>query len=121
MVYPLAMSFAETYKHEILQSRRDRSRRSMFWARILGLVLMLTIGAILRSEPQLRQGLMDAGIEAVLKLTKQDQPQHAIAPLPTDAPGSGGIRINRHVTEAPDSGALAVEAGRRIAARKVEE
>jgi len=115
----MSMSFGETYKHETLQSRRDRSRRSMFWARILGLVLMLTIGAILRSEPQLRRDLMNAGINGILKLTKRDQPQFANAPLPTSTQGNGAIRINRPVTEAPDSSAMAAEAGRRIAARKV--
>ena len=113
------MSFAETYKHETLQSRRDRSRRAMFWARVLGLMLMLTIGAILRSEPQLRQDLMNAGINGILKLTKRDQPQIAGSPLPTNTQGNAVIRINRPAAEAHDSSALAAEAGRRIAARKL--
>ncbi|KAJ03085.1 hypothetical protein PM02_10855 [Sulfitobacter mediterraneus] len=119
LVYPSGMSFGETYKHETLQSRRDRSRRSMFWARILGILLMLTIGAILRSEPQLRQDLMNAGINGILKLTKRDQPQFANAPLPTNTKGNGGIKINRPVTEAPNGSALAAQAARRVAARKV--
>ncbi|QFT57374.1 hypothetical protein FIU94_00945 [Sulfitobacter sp. THAF37] len=63
------MNFAETYRHEVLQSRRDRSRRALFWSRILGIVLMLTIGAVLRAEPDLRRALATAGSDAILAMT----------------------------------------------------
>ena len=62
------MKFAETYRHEVIQSRRDRSRRALFWSRVLGIVLMLMIAAVLRSEPELRRALSTAGSDAILAM-----------------------------------------------------
>tara|TARA_R110002124_G_scaffold20886_2_gene81200 strand:+ start:747 stop:1184 length:438 start_codon:yes stop_codon:yes gene_type:complete len=62
------MEFAETYRYEVIQSRRDRSRRALFWSRILGIVLMLTIAGVLRSEPDLRRALSTAGSDAILAI-----------------------------------------------------
>jgi hypothetical protein len=62
------MEFVETYRHEVIQSRRDRARRALFWSRILGIVLMLMIGAVLRAEPELRRALSTAGSDAILAM-----------------------------------------------------
>lgn len=61
------MSFAGTYNEEIIASRRDRSRRAFFWAKITSVLLMLTIAVTLRAEPELRRVLMDAGMDAVMR------------------------------------------------------
>ncbi|APE42768.1 hypothetical protein BOO69_04510 [Sulfitobacter alexandrii] len=60
------MEFAETYRQEVLRSRQDRARRALFWSRVLGLVLMLTVAAVLRAEPELRRALATAGTDAIL-------------------------------------------------------
>ncbi len=91
------MSFSETYHAEVLQSRRDRSRRAMFWARILGLVLVLTIGAILRSEPALRSALADVGMTAIMRVTGNGASQQAAtqaAPTTSALPVSR-VKVNR--------------------------
>jgi hypothetical protein len=59
------MSFQDVYHNEVLLSRRTRSQRSHFWAKVVGVVLMVIIGATLRSEPQLRQALFTAGMDGV--------------------------------------------------------
>ncbi len=59
------MSFAGTYHEEVIASRRDRSRRAFFWAKVTSIALMLTIAVALRAEPELRRVLMGAGMEAV--------------------------------------------------------
>lgn len=81
------MGFAETYHDAVVLSRRDRSRRAMFWARILGVVLMLTCAAILRAEPDLRRALTGAGMDAVTRLAGlQAAPERAEAPEALAAP-----------------------------------
>ena len=136
------MSFADTYTHEVLQSRRDRSRRAFFWARIVGLVLMITIGATLRADPELRAVLMRAGMDGVSKMANLQggtQPQFArqlqttqlqSAPFQTAPVGSQRpkprIKINRPGSEpttrpAPtpqETNALAQQLGRLLAARR---
>jgi len=69
----LAMSFQDVYHNEVLVSRRTRSQRASFWAKILGVVLMIVIGATLRSEPQLRQALVTAGMDGVAAVSGQVQ------------------------------------------------
>lgn len=59
------MSFDETYQAEVLLSRRARSQRALFWAKIVGFVLMLTVGATLRSEPQMLRAIMGLGMDAI--------------------------------------------------------
>lgn len=71
---PDAMNFQATYQAEVLQSRRTRSQRAHFWAKVIGIVLMITIGATLRSEPQLRQAIMNAGMDGVMAVTGQEMP-----------------------------------------------
>ena len=63
------MSFDETYHHEVLKSRRTRSDRARFWAKVVSFVLMITFAATLRSEPQLRNALVEGGTQVVLSLT----------------------------------------------------
>ena len=67
------MSFSETYRAEVLQSRRDRSRRAFFWSRILGLVLMITIAVALRTEPDLRRAISSAAMDGVARLAGLDR------------------------------------------------
>ena len=68
------MEFAQTYRHEVIQSRRDRSRRARFWSRIVGIVLMLTIAAVLKMEPDLRRALSEAGTNAILQIASKPDP-----------------------------------------------
>ena len=63
------MSFAETYRAEVLQSRRDRARKAFFWSRILSVVLMLNIALILRAEPELRRALIVSGMSLMSSVT----------------------------------------------------
>lgn len=65
------MSFAETYAEERLESRRIRAERARFWAKCVSLILMLTVALALRSEPQLRQALMSAGVDGIAALAGQ--------------------------------------------------
>lgn len=115
------MSFAETYSHELLETRRIRSQRARFWAKIVSFALMLTLGATFYSEPQLRQAIMQTGMQGVMSLSGRSAavPQTSVA-LPTDlaalqnqlqqdqtgAPQvSTGIKVNRF---GPDSSARPV-------------
>lgn len=78
------MTFKDIYGHEVLQSRRDRSRRALFWSRIVGIVLMLTVGVVLRSEPDLRQALMTAGMNGVARFADQESATTAATPTQVD-------------------------------------
>lgn len=82
------MEFAETYRHEVIASRRDRSRRALFWSRIVGIVLMLTVAAVLRAEPEFRKALTTAGSDAIIAMMGRHNPTApqagALSP-PTDA------------------------------------
>lgn len=61
------MSFAGTYHEEVLASRRDRSRRAFFWAKVTSILLMLTIAVTLRVEPDLRRLILTAGTDAIMR------------------------------------------------------
>lgn len=78
------MSFAETYSYERLETRRIRSQRARFWAKVVSLLLMLTLGAVFYTEPQLRQSLMQAGMQGVMTLTGRNA-------TPAQAPDSGNV------------------------------
>jgi hypothetical protein len=118
------MDFKETYRTEVMQSRRDRSRRAFFWARFFGLALMLTIGATLRSEPELRKALASAGMDAVMAVAGRTQNSQtaALAPQSASLPKSH-FKVNRFSSpvETPDQSvdpdALAAELGRALAAQ----
>ena len=69
LIIPYCMTFSDTYAQEVLQSRRTRSQRAGFWAKIVSILLAVTVIATFRSEPELRQGLTLAASDAVLKLT----------------------------------------------------
>ncbi len=101
------MGFAEIYRNEVLQSRRDRARRAFFWARLIGLVLMVTVAAALRSEPGLTRQLMLAAMDAVKPAVHQGdvgfQAQGADGAPDKRLPTSR-IKINR--PEAPAGGAM---------------
>lgn len=82
------MSFAETYSHELLETRRIRSQRARFWSKIVSLALMLTLGAVFYSEPQLRFALMQAGTKGVMQLTGRSAAGASDAPA---LPGGGDL------------------------------
>ena len=63
------MTFCNTYAEEVLQSRRTRSQRAGFWAKVVSVLLAVTLIATFRSESELRQELTLAASDAVLKLT----------------------------------------------------
>lgn len=87
------MSFEETYQAEVLLSRRARSQRALFWAKVVGFVLMLTVGATLRSEPQLRQAIFGLGMDAI-KTAADTSPASRTAPTigpSTEAPDMSQI------------------------------
>lgn len=124
------MGFSETYRHEVLQSRRDRSRRALFWSRILGIVLMLTIAAILQAEPDLRRALTTAGSDAILAMMGRDAaatPHASPAALPQGAENHAvqvstrprdRVKVNRPTTDATgpalDPAAMANETGAQL-------
>lgn len=83
------MSFSDTYRHEVYLSRKDRARRALFWAKIVGLVLVVTIGATVRAEPELRRVFMTAGMDAVAAFADLNQ---------SGAEGSGSARANSDVS-----------------------
>ncbi len=86
------MSFEETYQAEVLQSRRTRSQRALFWAKIVGFALMLTIGAVLRSEPQLRQAIMGLGMDAIKTASDTKSPAQS---APSGVPIAGTPDISQ--------------------------
>lgn len=77
------MTFAGTYRDEVIASRRDRSRRAFFWAKVTSIVLMLTIAVTLRAEPDLRRLLMSAGMDAIAGFARIKAGNRAAA-LPVD-------------------------------------
>ncbi len=79
------MSFAGTSQEEIITSRRDRSRRAFFWAKITSVVLILTIAVTLRAEPDLRRLLMGAGMNAVMRFANINHGEDPAA-LPAGLP-----------------------------------
>lgn len=82
------MSFAETYSHEVIETRRIRAQRARFWAKLISLLLMITVAAVLRSEPQLRTALMSAAVDGVTALRGTDTPTPG-TPVPTaQSPGT---------------------------------
>ncbi len=116
------MAFEDIYRSEVLQSRRDRSRRSLFWARVLGIMLMLTIGLTLRSEPDLRRALMEAGMNGIARIAGRDSGTQVPQPA-----ALGGLRdrvkVNRHLggatpPAANETQATADDLGRSLAARR---
>ncbi|MGC1495574.1 MAG: hypothetical protein WA790_07185 [Sulfitobacter sp.] len=120
------ISLSEIYRHEVLQSRRDRSRRAFFWARVMGLVLMVTIGATLRSEPELRSAIARAGMDAIVAASGSTQPTQtaALAPDNSTLPKSR-VKVNRFGSPAAtpdqqlDTQALAQQLGRAMAAQNL--
>jgi len=89
------MSFAQTYKEEVLKSRRDRSRRAFFWARVVGLVLMVTFATTLHRDPALARALKDAAVVQMMRLAGAPTPQTTGAPETAHLPRSR-VRINRN-------------------------
>lgn len=88
---PPAMSFADTYGQEVIESRRIRSERARFWAKLVGFALMLLVAVTLRSEPELRSALVSAGVERLMALRGEAQPDAGLAiPSQVSAPTSDG-------------------------------
>jgi len=122
------MRFREIYRTEVLQSRRDRSRRALFWSRVTGIALMLTIGAALRADPALRTALMNAGMNAMLRIadtqgTTQVPKTQTAQASPTQGPlPVSRIKINRPAATANETAtSQAQETGRELSrAREIE-
>ena len=90
------MEFSDTYRDQVLQSRKDRSRRAIFWSRIVGVVLMLTVGVILRSEPGLRADLANAGMDFIATVSgQQDVASAAEAPQINNRQLQDRVKVNR--------------------------
>lgn len=122
------VSFKEIYRTEVLQSRRDRSRRAFFWARIMGLALMVTIGATLRSEPELRRALAGAGMDAVMQMAGHQPPTVSVAQADHDPNlPTSRVKVNRigdpanMLDDAPSSQIIAQELARTLAAQRPGE
>lgn len=88
------MSFADTYGHEVLESRRTRSQRAGFWAKLVSLMLMVLVAVTLRSEPELRRALIEASITAGMQITGRAAPQ-------TRSTGAGTFVSAAPATSAP--------------------
>ena len=92
----LPMEFSDTYRDQVLQSRKDRSRRAIFWSRIVGVVLMLTVGVILRSEPGLRADLANAGMDFIATVSgQQDVASTHEAPQINNRQLQDRVKVNR--------------------------
>ena len=115
------MQFADTYQHEVMKSRQIRSQRAKFWARITGLVLMLTIGAILRSEPQLRQDLLRVGVDAVLMVSGRDSQPTSLAEIETAQNQASQIRVNRLIPSTGENDSMPRQGARKIPARLLDQ
>ena len=81
------MTGDDTYLFELRKSRRIRSQRAMFWARITGVLLMILVAATFRIEPGLRIALTDTAVSGVLALTSTAV--KSPDPLPADPFASG--------------------------------
>ena len=139
------MRFRETYSEAVRDSRRIRAQRAGFWAKWASLALVITVGATLRSEPELRQALMNVGMDAVMAVSGQTPPPapegtdlqallqqaQAFAPPPTDVAPRDAIRVNRpglgvdggsaihriRVTPVPDASKVPVDPSDQMAAQ----
>ena len=91
------LDFSSTYRNQVLQSRQDRSRRAIFWSRIVGVLLMLTIGVILRSEPEIRADLTNAGMDFIARLSGQETVASAAeVPQINTRQLEDKVKVNRH-------------------------
>lgn len=114
------------YRDAILQSRCDRSRRALFLAKLVGLLLMIMVGATLRSEPALRNALLFAAMDAVRPASEDHaRPDAATQTRPAIARSSGfedRIKVNRFATPtdpAQQTRKDADDLGRALANRRV--
>ncbi|MBD3664228.1 hypothetical protein [Sulfitobacter aestuariivivens] len=73
------MTLAYTYREQVRVSRQDRSRRAFFWAKVVSFVLMITVAATLRADPELRRVLINAGMDAVSRVMQVSGQQSHIA------------------------------------------
>lgn len=78
------MDFKETFSAEVYRSRMIRSQRALFWAKVTGFLLVLSVGASMRVEPALRTAVANAGMsamETVFYMRKPDRinPKVALA------------------------------------------
>tara|TARA_R110002094_G_scaffold191712_1_gene165985 strand:+ start:970 stop:1350 length:381 start_codon:yes stop_codon:yes gene_type:complete len=124
------MNYEDLYRENVLLSRRDRARRALLWSRIVGIVLMLSVGVVLRSEPDLRRDLMVAGMNAVARVTdtrakaRPDAPARAqssaAAPDSTLRPRDR-IKVNRYAVAPQDQDAqgLAGTVGKTLSSRPI--
>lgn len=132
------MAFADTYREQVIQSRQDRARKALFWSRIVGLALMLTVAFVLRVEPAIRTAFAEAGMELMTRMTGKQAPAQtasltseqnaATAPAQSTLPRDR-VKVNRGTTSnaqnssqsRADAQAQAEALGARLKAVKVGE
>lgn len=114
------MSFSDVYANEVLESRRTRSDRARFWAKIVSFLLMITVAVTLRSDPQLRVALISAAMNGVSNVMGTAQGpvvripnvQATQAQPDTHAgPPKTGVRVNRPGIDQMPGGRLAQDPG----------
>lgn len=90
------MTFADTYREQVVQSRQDRARKALFWSRIVGLMLMLLVAFVLRVEPGIRTAFAEAGMEIMTKMTGRQAPTQTaeVAPAQSTLPRDR-VKVNR--------------------------
>ena len=120
------MTLADTYREQVVQSRQDRARKSLFMSRIVGLMLMLLIAFVLRVEPNLRTAFAEAGMDLMTKMTGRDAPTQTAeaAPAQSTLPRDR-VKVNRGAPSAQSSSQrradAQAQAGARLQAIKVGE
>ena len=94
------MGFQETYREEVIASRRSRGRTAVFLGRLIGVGLMLATVAVMQREPGLRLALIDAGAQAVARVIGMETVSAEVTPEAVGAlPASrvpvsrGGVRV----------------------------
>lgn len=124
------MSFADTYREQVVQSRQDRARKALFLSRIVGVILMIAIAFVLRVEPALRTAIAEAGMDLMTQMTGRAAPVQTAA-ADTDLAQSqrprDRVKVNRgSVSDAQtasqsraDAQAQAEALGQRLRARNV--
>jgi hypothetical protein len=82
----------------------------MFWSRIVGLMLMLLVGFVLRVEPDLRTALAEAAMDGMTRMTGRDAPQATEGGAPTQsALPRDRVKVNRFGVQDADSASASRE------------
>jgi len=112
------MALFETYREQVIRERGQRARKALLLARFTGLLLMLLVAVILRTEPQIRADATAGALAFGLWATGRQEATLAEAPR-AQAAQPPGIRINRPASGggAEELQEVAGQLGKRLAAR----